>query len=109
MIADEETRGAGQPLELRPEPECEYPYTDETGELRFRYGSPGLRYYLCGEPVHAGDVLEMRLDDGAWTCIRFEWNPAAKQALPVLCFDDQSAMNLPEEARFRWLKRIEKE
>jgi hypothetical protein len=42
----------------------------DTGELLFE----GLRYYLAGEGVHVGDLLELKLDDRSWALGRYEWN-----------------------------------
>jgi hypothetical protein len=41
-------------------------------ELRREVG--GLRHYLSGEPIHAGELLELQLDDGKWALGRYEWN-----------------------------------
>ena len=37
-------------------------------------GSP--RYYLEDEPLHAGDLVDMQLENGKWTSGRYEysWN-----------------------------------
>jgi hypothetical protein len=37
-------------------------------------GIDGFRHYLNGEPVRAGELLELRLDDGAWVRGRYEWS-----------------------------------
>lgn len=34
----------------------------------------GRRYYLAEMPIHAGELLELLLDDGLWALGRFEWN-----------------------------------
>jgi hypothetical protein len=93
----------GQPLLLLPESECEYPTLGADGKLTFRFGSPGERYYLGEQGVHAGNLLEMRLDDGAWTHVRFEWNPHWQEP-PVLIADEETAFRLEDGMRFRWQK-----
>jgi hypothetical protein len=46
-----------------------------TGKLELKdEGRDGLRHYLNGEPVHAGELLEAQLDDGAWILGRYEWS-----------------------------------
>ena len=47
--------------------------------LDFEMGSP--RYYLEGEPLHAGDTLELQLDCGTWTTGRYEysWKPQSRE------------------------------
>lgn len=96
-----EEESEGNPLLLRPEPECEYPCVDAGGNFTFRSGSPGERYYLDGQGVHAGDLLEMRLDDGAWTHVRYEWNPHWQEP-PVLIVNEETDLRLNDAMRFRW-------
>ena len=46
-----------------------------TGELlELRAEAGGLRYYLAGKSIHAGELLELLLDDGSWALGRFEWS-----------------------------------
>src|SRR5262249_45823619 len=91
----------GLPLELRREPESLLRTIDAEGQFTFTRRSPGDRYFLNGNPIHAGDLLEMRLDDGAWQRVRFEWNPKFHEK-PILCFDDERTMTLAEDKCFRW-------
>jgi len=94
----------GAPLELRPEPECLYPSVDLNGNFTFRFGSPGDRYYLDGQGIHAGDLLEMQLDDGAWQHVRYEytWNPNGQTLEVILHFQEDRGIRLPVNGRFRW-------
>jgi len=49
-----------------------------TGRLELRPEGFGQeRHFLDGEPLHCGDMLEWRADDGQWTVGRYEWNPRA--------------------------------
>ena len=91
----------GAPLLRRAEPECQYPRMDAEGNLTLRFGSPGERYTLNGQGVHAGDLLEMRLDDGAWTHVRYEWNPHWQEP-PVLIVEEETDLWLNDAMRFRW-------
>jgi hypothetical protein len=34
----------------------------------------GRRHFLDGQPVHAGDRLEVQLPDGSWLPVRYEWS-----------------------------------
>jgi hypothetical protein len=43
------------------------------GVLEVRREQGGLRNYVDGEEVHAGDVLEMLIADGTWITGRYEW------------------------------------
>lgn len=43
------------------------------GVLEVRREQGGLRNYVDGEEVHAGDVLEMLVADGTWIAGRYEW------------------------------------
>lgn len=62
------------------------------------------RYYLSGEGIRAGDLLEMKTHGGAWTLVRYEWNyrPDTK---PRLYRNEGAAFGLPDQARFRWPQR----
>lgn len=50
-----------------------------TARLHFEAGSP--RYYLDGEPLHAGDSVELQLACGTWTAGRYEyvWQPSTRE------------------------------
>lgn len=41
-------------------------------ELKLELGGP--RNYLDGRPLHAGEILEVRLSDGSWTEARYEYH-----------------------------------
>ncbi len=76
-----------------------------TGELlELRTEAGGLRYYLAGKPIHAGELRDLLLDDGSWALGRFEWN-YRKEELPWLYVDTETgdAIELdPEKFRLRW-------
>ncbi len=72
--------------------------------LELRKEPSGLRYYLAGEPVHAGDLLEILLDDGSWALGRYEWNYQNGQ-WPWFYVDTDSGSMIdlnPERSRLRW-------
>lgn len=52
------------------------PLIDPLPENRLVLGNDagGRRHFLAGRPVHAGTGLELRLLDGVWVRIRYEWN-----------------------------------
>ena len=73
----------------------------------------GLRHYLAGHPVKAGDELELMLSEGRWLRGRYEWNgmqvvwPSLRIALsgqisPTSERKLTGAMPLPPTARLRW-------
>ena len=53
--------------------------------LELRQEPSGLRHYLDGRAVHAGDVLEIR-EGAAWLLARYEWSFRAGDP-PRLCLD----------------------
>jgi hypothetical protein len=59
------------------------------GKLVLKKGMEGFRHYLDGEPVHCGELLELRTDDDAWILGRYEWNPKAGGE-PFLCIDEEA-------------------
>ena len=103
MEAEDENQN-GDWLELRQGAEALLPTFDAEGEMTFAWRSPGSRYFLQGEPVHAGDVLELLLDDGQWQPVRFEWS-AAPERRPIMVINQHDAFALPDQAIFRWSQR----
>lgn len=45
-----------------------------SGRLELPTESSGLRYYLQGRPVHAGQGLELLTAPGTWAPGRYEWS-----------------------------------
>ncbi len=45
-----------------------------SGHLELRDDAGGLRHFLDGKPVHAGDALDLLLPDGVWLPGRYEWD-----------------------------------
>ncbi len=73
--------------------------------LELREDNGGLRYFLDGRPVHAGNLLEMLLRAGEWLAVRFEW--PVEDELPTLQLglgetEETVTFHLPEGARLRW-------
>jgi hypothetical protein len=88
------------------------------GPLELREEPGGLRHYLAGEAIHAGEILELLLPDGAWLEGRYEWDfrqdvrPLFFTALggdwerdPARYEPLQAPMRIPELATLRWPKR----
>lgn len=86
IAAEAEAEEFGERLELRSE------------------GMDGWRYYLSGEGIRAGDLLEMQAHGGAWKVVRYEWNylPDTK---PTLFTRESAGFALPDQAHFRWPQR----
>ena len=103
MEPDNENQN-GDLLELRRELEELLPTLDADGEMTFTRRSPGSHYFLQGEPIHAGDVLELLLDDGEWQPVRFEWSTEPDRK-PIVVINQETALALPDQARFRWPQR----
>lgn len=71
--------------------------------------SGGLRHYLSGEPVHAGDGLELQLEGGSWVGGRYEWNFQGESP-PLFYFGlagvpEELVIALPSTARLRRPKK----
>ncbi len=91
--------------------------------LELRQDSGGLRHYLAGQPVHAGDLLELHLHPAAavdtnsnylqdvWLAGRYEWT-CRKEDPPlfILVAADGTKITwpLPMCASFRWSRRFPK-
>lgn len=77
-------------------------------ELRWELGGP--RNYLDGEPMHAGEILEVELSDGSWTTARYEyvWNPRSDELNAYFIISDADSdeeIVLPlESTPCRWLR-----
>lgn len=75
------------------------------GRLVLGTDAGGLRHFVDGQPVHAGYVLEVELEDGTWVQMRYEWN-FTRDAPPVfylaLAGPAVAKVTLPESARLRW-------
>lgn len=71
--------------------------------LEIRLDVGGLRHYLCGEPIHAGDQLSIRLGDGTWVVGRYEWS-YLEDDLPFVVLDSETdeAVSLRTETHCRW-------
>lgn len=76
----------------------------------------GRRHFLAGRPVHAGDLLELRLMDDRWIPVRYEWSwlaadpPRGYMALggrgEHIGWDPGVvSFKLPERAELRWPQR----
>lgn len=102
-----------QPVEFAaPSPQDSAP-----GRLVLREESGGLRHYLGGQGVHAGDILELLLEKDAWIAGRYEWSyQMNKRPAFYICLggnwerDDrkdpiQVPIALPENATLRWPPR----
>lgn len=68
--------------------------------LELRREAGGARHYLGGEPVHAGDKLEV-WREGAWLCGRYEWN-ARQEPTPAIYLSEEQAVWLTPEDLLRW-------
>ncbi len=75
-------------------------------KLSLKWQEDGPRYFLDGKPVHAGDLLDARTNDGAWTAVRFEyhWDRMANMTEPYLILPDHDRENryVPAETECRW-------
>jgi hypothetical protein len=83
------------------------------GQLFLDRDGGGLRHLLDGKAVHAGDLLELKLDDGTWLKGRYEWTfegdtlPRFHLGLagePPGQPTDEGAIPIPTWAILRWPK-----
>jgi hypothetical protein len=68
----------------------------------------GVRHYLNGEPVHAGDSLELLGEDGTWQRGRYEWNWRRADEPSFHCrLNDgsEASLTLLPAATLRWPDR----
>jgi hypothetical protein len=76
--------------------------------LMLQSGPGGRRFFLAGQPVHNGDVVELALADGSWLALRLEGMPGQILRygdLPQLAGGGDLALVLPRCALFRWPSR----
>lgn len=86
-------------------------------QLELREEGSGPRYYLDGQPIHAGAGLEMLFAGDVWLEGRYEWN-YDRENRPLLYFnlggpwegDPEKAppevvIRIPPEAILRWPRR----
>jgi len=74
---------------------------DHKRRLELRRELGGLRHYLDGAPIHCGDLLEMRTDDGAWVVVRYEWNQRVADTASLIC-SDNVLFDLDPATHLRW-------
>jgi len=76
------------------------------GTLAIHWQYDGPRYYLDGEPVHAGDIIEARTYDGQWTVARFEyaWDAESGEVEPffIVPTPDGGHRLLEADLECRW-------
>ena len=68
-------------------------------KLETRIEPSGLRHYLAGRPVHAGEGLEVCLS-GFWVPVRYEWN-FSRQSPPML-FAEGAELRPYSKLEYRW-------
>jgi len=68
--------------------------------LELRREAGGMRNYLAGKPVHAGDILEL-WKAGAWLRGRYEWTFRTDDE-PVLYLAEDKAVCLSSADVLRW-------
>lgn len=66
-------------------------------------GIDGLRYYLDGQPLHAGDQVEAKLDGDNWISVRYEYDydPNIRTATPHIYTGDNLIPD-PTSVFLRW-------
>jgi len=73
--------------------------------LTFRETRGGPRHFLDGEPVRAGDIIEIQMPDGSWCRGRYgrAGKLGALAALYVMFDQEHGAwMEIREEDELRW-------
>lgn len=79
------------------------------GYLQLHWERDGPRYYLEGEPLQAGDIVEAWTHDGRWTLARFEytWDSELLEIEPFLLVPkpDGGHQLLDRPAACRWPNR----
>ena len=74
------------------------------GTLKLHRQTDGPRYYLDGEPVHAGDILEAMTPNGCWQTVRFEcfWDRRENTVNASLLLGPDGHDTLPIDTPCRW-------
>lgn len=67
--------------------------------LELRDEPPGLRHYLEGKPLHAGDLVSVFTIHG-WEDARYEWN-YEEGSRPVAIFDEHNAICINDDTPCR--------
>ena len=75
------------------------PNPDDVHYLELRDEASGLRYYLEGKPLHAGDLISVFTEHG-WQEGRYEWNNR-EDSTPSVWFDDEDGMVIEAETPCR--------
>lgn len=81
------------------------PTTTDGGRFELVRQSSGLRHFLAGSPVHAGDGLEIQLEGGVWVAGRYEWSFLEGTRPPLyvgIAGGGQVSFEIPEAALLRW-------
>lgn len=69
--------------------------------LRLHSDASGLRFYLDGEPVNCGDIIEV-LHHGQWIKVQFGWSGTPDNlAFGIIDFE-QTTITLKPETLVRW-------
>jgi hypothetical protein len=72
-----------------------------TMTLQLHSDASGLRHYLDGKPVSAGDTIEV-LFHGQWTKVQYEWIGKASQPPIGIVSEDATTISLKPETQVRW-------
>lgn len=70
------------------------PNREDVHFLELRDEESGLRHYLEGKPLHAGDLVSVFTKRG-WEEARYEWN-YSEASRPLAVFDEDHAISIEE-------------
>ncbi|TWU59622.1 hypothetical protein [Crateriforma conspicua] len=75
------------------------PRPEDVHYLELRDEESGLRYYLEGQPLHAGDLVSVFTKHG-WEDARYEWN-YNEGSRPVAVLDEERAIRIEDNTPCR--------
>ncbi len=69
--------------------------------LELRFEEAGYRHYLQGQPVHAGDLVELFTEKTGWISGRYEWSYQPEE-LPSVFYDEEKGFVVQAGDQLRW-------
>jgi len=69
--------------------------------LDLRHEPSGLRHYLQGKPLSAGELIEVFTRADGWEIARYEWSYVETKS-PYACFSEDEVIVIEDDTPVRW-------